>query len=428
MPGDKRTEERLMKLGLIGKPLGHSWSPGIHKFLIGEDYGLWELNEHELADFFSRRDFDGINVTIPYKTAVIPYLDRVDEAAERMGAVNCVVNKGGELIGYNTDYTGLRRMIERRGITNAGGRVCILGSGGASKAAEEVCRSKGWEYDIVSRSGGAGRITYDELYDRGDDYTLLINATPVGMSPNMDECPVDMKKLEGLKYVVDIVANPLRTRLCFEASIRGIETCGGLEMLVSQALSADEIFLGEKLDEGLVSGCMSYLLKERRNIVLIGMPSSGKTTIGKIISEKSGMEFIDTDDEIIKRIGMTIPEFFEKEGEREFRRIESEVCRDLSCEQGRVIATGGGAVESEDNMRRLAYNGLLVYLDTPSELLTATDSRPLSADADKLMALYERRLPLYEGYADEGVDNSRGLEIAADEIIRIAKTDNIRKG
>lgn len=407
-----------MKLGLIGKPLGHSWSPEIHKFLIGEDYRLQELEENELAEFLRKRDFDGINVTIPYKEDVIKHLDVVDDAAERIGAVNCIVNREGVLTGYNTDCTGLLKMMRRRLPAGLKGRAAVLGTGGAAKAAAEACRSMGIEYSVVSRSEKEGCITYEELYEDEKSYALLINATPVGMYPGADEMPADLEKLKSLRYVIDIVANPVRTRLAYEAARRGIGTCGGFEMLVSQALAADEIFLGRSLDESMIDKCMSHILSEKLNLVLIGMPSSGKTTLGRIISDKTGLEFRDSDDVITERIGMPIPEFFEKKGESEFRRIETEVCMELSKEQGKIMATGGGAVESEENMRRLSYNGLLVYLDTPMELLTPTESRPLSADTDKLRELYVRRLPLYRRYADISIDNSRGSDTSAEEIIK----------
>ena len=404
-----------LKLGLIGKPLGHSWSPEIHKYLTGADYKLWEIDEGELPGFMKRRDFDGINVTIPYKASVIDYLDEIDEAAGRIGAVNCIVNRDGRLKGYNTDCIGLLKMMKRR---SAKGKAAILGTGGASKAAEEVCRNLGIDFEKVSRSEREGCITYEELKQRGDEFTLLINATPVGMYPNEDETPVDVSQFGRLGLVVDIVANPVRTRLCYEAEQHGIPAVGGLEMLVYQALAAEEIFTGETLPEAKADECVEKLLAERRNIVLIGMPSSGKSTVGRLLAERLDREFIDTDDEIVSRAGRPITEIFAEDGEAEFRKIEREACESFSKKSGLVIACGGGVVEFEENMRRLAYNGIIIYLDRSLELLTPTESRPLSQDKEKLAGIYERRKDLYERYSDIRIRNDGGAEDAADEIIR----------
>lgn len=409
-----------LRLGLIGKPLGHSWSPEIHKYLTGADYKLWEIDKGELPGFMKRRDFDGINVTIPYKASVIEYLDEIDEAAGRMGAVNCIVNSGGRLKGYNTDYIGLLKMMRSMDALteSCGGKAAILGTGGASKAAEEACRKLGIEFEKVSRSDREGCITYEELKQRGDEFTLLINATPVGMYPNEDEAPVDVRKFSGLRQVVDIVANPVRTRLCYEAESCGIPAAGGLEMLVYQALAAEEIFTGEDLPEAKADECVEQLLAERRNIVLIGMPSSGKSTVGRLLAERLGREFIDTDDEIVSREGRSIAEIFAEDGETEFRKIEREVCEIFSKKSGLVIACGGGVVEFEENMRRLAYNGIIIYLDRSLELLTPTETRPLSPDKEKLAGIYKRRKDLYEGYSDIRIRNDGSAEDAADEIIR----------
>ncbi|MBQ6623425.1 MAG: shikimate 5-dehydrogenase [Mogibacterium sp.] len=408
------------RLGLIGKPLGHSWSPEIHKYLTGADYKLWEIDEGELPGFMKRREFDGINVTIPYKASVIEYLEEIDEAADRMGAVNCIVNRDGRLKGYNTDYIGLLKMMKRMDAADkaGGGKAVILGTGGASKAAEEACRKLGIEFEKVSRSEREGCITYEELKQRGEEFALLINATPVGMYPNEDEAPVDVSQFGSLGLVVDIVANPVRTRLCYEAEQHGIPSAGGLEMLVYQALAAEEIFTGEDLPEAKADECVEQLLAERRNIVLIGMPSSGKSTVGRLLAERLGREFIDTDDEIVSRAGRPIAEIFAEDGEAEFRKIEREVCEIFSKKSGLVIACGGGVVEFEENMRRLAYNGIIIYLDRSLELLTPTESRPLSPDKNKLAVLYERRKELYERYSDIRIRNDGSAEDAADEIIR----------
>lgn len=408
-----------LRLGLIGKTLGHSWSPEIHKYLTGADYKLWEIDEGELPGFMKRRDFDGINVTIPYKASVIEYLDEIDEAAGRMGAVNCIVNSGGRLKGYNTDYIGLLKMMKRMDTVDkaGGGKAAILGTGGASKAAEEACRKLGIEFEKISRFEREGCITYEELSRREGEFSLLINATPVGMYPNEDEVPVDVRKFSRLRQVVDIVANPVRTRLCYEAEQQGIPAAGGIEMLVYQALAAEEIFTGEDLPETKADECEEKLLAERRNIVLIGMPSSGKSTVGRLLAERLGRDFIDTDVEIESREGRSIAEIFAEDGEAKFRKIEREVCEIFSKKSGLVIACGGGVVEFEENMRRLAYNGIIIYLDRSLKLLTPTESRPLSPDKEKLAGIYKRRKDLYEGYSDIRIRNDGSAEDAADEII-----------
>ncbi len=410
------------RLGLIGNPLAHSWSPEIHRFLISADYKLWELEEDELEEFFRRRDFDGINVTIPYKSTVIQYLNEVDETAERIGAVNCIINRDGKLKGYNTDIAGLMLLAETNGADPGSGRAAIgetaiLGSGGASKAAAEVCRLKGWPYHIVSRKPDGISISYEDLWQMRDRVTLIINATPIGMFPDMKEMPVDPADFPALKYVIDIVANPVRTSLVYEAECLGINACGGLGMLIGQALAADELFCDCTLDAGLIDKCRDELLRERQNIVLIGMPSAGKTTIGRLLAKRLGREFCDMDELIVRRTGMQISEYFARNGEAAFRKIESDICRALQERQGIVIASGGGVVKDSDNMRALAHSGLIVWLDRDLSKLTPTDSRPLSSNMDDLLRLYEERRTLYAKWSDIRIDNAGSPEETADRIL-----------
>lgn len=404
------------RLGLIGYPLTHSWSPEIHGFMQAGDYWLWQLEEGELDDFFSRKEFDGINVTIPYKNTVLKYLDEMDDTVRRIQATNCIVNESGILKGYNTDVAGMLRMADHHGIDPGTGEAAILGSGGASKAAEEVCRLKGWRYHIVSRSSRKGYIGYDDLRRISDRITLIINTTPVGMMPNEDDMPVDPSGFAHLKYIIDVVANPLRTTLAYEAKMRGVKAFGGLEMLVAQALAADELFLGKSMDDSLIEECMAELVGSRRNIVLTGMPSAGKTTVGKMLADRLGRPFYDIDSEIVSRIGMPIADYFERSGEEAFRRLESEECRKHMDELGIVIATGGGVVKSRENMRCLAHNGLIVWLDRGLDNLVPTASRPLSSSRDALARLYSERKPLYETYSDIRIDNSGSPEEAVNII------------
>lgn len=409
-----------MKLGLIGNPLGHSWSPEIHSFFKAGSYELWPMEEHELDGFFREKDFDGINVTIPYKSTVLKYLDETDDTVRRIQACNCIVNDGGRLRGFNTDVAGMLRIADSHGIDPGEGTAVILGSGGASKAAEEVCRLRGWRYSIVSRSPRSGYISYDDLQSMRDRVTVLINTTPVGMMPHEDEMLVDPAVFTNLRYLIDVVANPLRTALAYEAGRNGVKAFGGLEMLVAQALAADELFLKRKMDDSLIGACMDELISSRRNIVLIGMPSSGKTTIGRMLADRLQRPLVDTDSEIVRRIGMPIAEYFRDHGEDAFRRLESEVCAGYTEGTGLVIATGGGVVKRPENMRCLAHNGLIVWLDRDLSALTPTDSRPLSANREDLMRLYEERRPLYERYCDIRISNDTTPAEAAENICRHA--------
>ncbi len=409
------------RLGLIGNPLAHSWSPAIHRFLISEDYELWPMETGELEGFFRSKRFDGINVTIPYKSTVLRYLDEVDDTVARIQATNCIVNENGRLKGYNTDVTGMLRIIDHHGIHTCGGEAAILGSGGASKAAEEVCRIKGWKCRIVSRTPSGGQIGYDELAGMKDRITVIINTTPVGMHPHTDCMPVDPADFPELKYLIDVVANPIRTTLTYEAERLGIRAYGGLEMLVAQALAADELFLQTSLNNSLIDECMSELISSRRNIVLTGMPSAGKTTIGRMLAERLGREFCDIDEMIVRRTGMQITDYFALNGEAAFRDLETGICREMQDKQGAVIATGGGVIKNPYNMRTLAHSGLIVWLDRDPAELTPTDSRPLSSNMDDLLRLYEERRPLYAKWSDIRIDNNAGPEEAAETILEYLK-------
>lgn len=412
-----------MKYGLIGNPLGHSWSPEIHQLLAGIPYEKKVLQEEELDDFFQQRDFKGINVTIPYKEKVIPYLDELDESAKEVGAVNCIVNENGRLKGYNTDLLGFRQMFERNGIDPEGKTVAILGSGGAAKAACSAIAQMHGTPVIVSRHPSKGMIGYEELYERAADFEMIVNATPVGMKPDSDKCPVDVAVFEHLEAVVDIVANPLMTRLLFNAKMRDIPFCGGFEMLVRQAAEADYLFTGEEVREEVITGCMQKMLKKRRNIVLIGMPTSGKTTIAEMIASRTGRALLEMDEVLVDRLGMSIKDCFAQYGEGYFRKMETELARDLRDKEGIVISTGGGIIKNEENMRYLHESGIVIAIDRDPALLYPTDSRPLSSNVEALQALYEERKYLYEKYSDVVVDNNGSLQDTFDEIMKITEEE-----
>ena len=408
-----------MKLGLIGKPLGHSFSREIHRFLIQEDYSYWELEEDKLEEFLKKRDFDGINVTIPYKKSVIPYLDEIDPAAKRIGAVNTIVHQEEKLKGYNTDYTGLMRMIQNHQMDLQGQSVAILGSGGASLAAIEAVNALGGTPVRVSRTKKYASLSYDELYEQGKEFTYLINATPVGMYPDVDEVPVDLDQLPNLRGVVDIIANPLRTKLVFTAEQKGIPACGGLEMLVGQALSADEYFLNQRMEDSLIEDCLKELYREKRNIVLIGMPSAGKSTVAQLLSEKKQQEVIEMDACIEEEIGMSIRDYFAKSGEEAFRNKESEMCARHRFDQGKIISCGGGVIKREENIRNLAYNGILIFIDRDVDKLFASDSRPLSQSKSDVENLYQERYEFYERYCDVRIENNSELSRVIEEIEKL---------
>ena len=403
-----------MKYGLIGERLGHSFSKEIHERL-GYDYELCEIAPEALHAFLQARDFVGINVTIPYKRDVIPYLDEIDESAKGIGAVNTIVNRGGRLYGYNTDFYGMERLFSHANIDPCGKKVAVLGSGGTSKTAVAVLKSLGASEIInVSRSGDVG---YDDLYQKHSDVEIIVNTTPVGMYPNIFDRIVDVKHLERLIGVIDAVYNPLSTTIVNDAKSRGIPAESGLYMLVAQAIRASELFLGTSYPAYMTDVIYDGIRAEKENIVLIGMPSSGKSTVGRILAEKIGARFIDTDEVIVERIGMPIKEFFAIHGEESFRAVESEVIRDLSGEGGLVIATGGGAILREENLFNLRYNGKLLFIDRPLGDLIPTDSRPLSRDRNALEALYNERYPIYNSVSDARIESVGTPSDVADNIL-----------
>lgn len=401
-----------MEYGLIGKNLSHSFSPELHREIGDYKYELKELSPNELSGFFSERNFKGINVTIPYKETVIPFLDEISDEAKAIGSVNTVINENGKLFGYNTDFYGLSSLIKQSGISLRGKSVLILGTGGTSKTAACVSEKLGAKNILkVSRSGN-GDITYEEAYKKYSDTDIIINTTPCGMSPNIAETPVELKKFGNLSAVIDVIYNPVNTSLICEAKELGIPFAGGLYMLVSQAVKSAELFgfVSKKSTEEIYN----KLLKEKQNIVLIGMPSCGKTTVGKILSEKLERKFFDSDTEIEKATGKSVPEIFAESGEGFFRAAENTIIAEkLALLNGAVIATGGGVILSEENMRRLSQNGKIYFLDRPKELLFPTYDRPTASSSEKIEELYYKRIGLYKKYSDIAIDASKEAEETA---------------
>ncbi|MBR5437611.1 MAG: ATP-binding protein [Clostridia bacterium] len=390
-----------MNYGLIGEKLGHSFSKPIHESIAGYEYEIKEIPREELDSFMKGKAFSGINVTIPYKEKVIPYLDFTDEAAEKIGAVNTVVNKDGRLYGYNTDFGGMKMLIGKQGFSYEGRKVVILGSGGTSKTARAVAESLGAEEIIcVSRKG---EVNYDNLLSLHGDCDYIINTTPCGMYPNTDERAVDVSLFKNLKGVTDVVYNPLKTGLVLDCEKNGIKADGGLYMLVAQAVLASQIFSGKSYDvKKITDEVYGRILNEKRNIVLIGMPGSGKSTIGKALSEALGKTFVDTDD-IIKEEHGDISRIFSEKGEKFFRDAETDAVKSVALKNNLVIATGGGAVLREENVSSLKHNGILFFLDRPLEDIIPTDDRPLSKDIDALKKRYEERYDIYLSSCDEKI-------------------------
>ena len=407
----------MKKYGCIGKKLTHSFSREIHSRLADYEYELIELSEEELNTFLSEKNFEAINVTIAYKEKVIPYLDCVSDVADRIGAVNTVVNRDGKLFGYNTDYYGMKALIEKTGVDIKNKKVLVLGTGGTSKTACVLANDMGSsEVLAVSRSKKNGCITYDEAKELHSDAHVIINTTPSGMYPDCDAKPVDISFFHSLEGVIDAVYNPLCTSLVLDAKSQGIKTSGGLYMLVMQAVYAVERFLDTKISVETADEVFSSVLASKENIVLTGMPGSGKSTLGRIINSY-GFRFIDTDEEIEKKCECKIKELICKKGEEYFRNLESEVIKEVSTENGCVISTGGGAVLRQYNIECLKRNGKLFFIDADIKRLNVTDDRPLSDTYEKLCKLYSERQGIYRSTADVIVPDMDTPESEAEYIL-----------
>ena len=366
-----------------------------------------------------KKDFKGINVTIPYKKDVIPYLDEMDESAKAIGAVNTIINVDGKLKGYNTDFGGFLYMVKAHNVHMEGKKVLIIGNGGACAAVKAVCKHENAkDIVIVSRSVNRGTIGYDEMYTSHLDADIVVNTSPVGMFPNIVNAPIDVSWFHKLECVLDVVYNPILTRLCFEAQEADIKRVIGLEMLIAQAKYTFEIFENMSFDDSIIDEIKKEMLKDRCNIVLIGMPSAGKTTIGKMLEEKLGKEFFDLDDMIIAKAGKSIPEIFQESGETGFRAIETEVAIEASKMNNKIIATGGGVVKHKVNMDFLRLNGITIFIDRDIDKLISSDpNRPLSSSKQALQQMYKERYPLYQKYATYIAVNNANIEETVDDIV-----------
>lgn len=403
-----------MQCGLLGRKLGHSYSPQIHSQLGSYDYRLFEKEPEELEDLLQNGDFTGLNVTIPYKKDVIPFLDELSPRAKALGAVNTIVRRNGKLIGHNTDYFGFETMLLSTGVSLQGKKALVCGSGGASSTACAVLKAHGANVVVLSRTG---KDNYQNL-NRHSDAALIVNATPVGMYPNVEASPIeDLAAFPMLEGVLDLVYNPARTSILLKAEALGIPCVNGLRMLVAQAKESAEWFTGEPIGNDCIERIYNRLRRQMENIILIGMPGCGKTTVGASLARILSRPLKDADTELEQAVGRKITEILPTDGEASFRSLESETLLDLGKQSGLVIATGGGCVTIPNNYEKLHRNGTIVWLKRDLDLLP-TDGRPLS-QTGRLQEMYLKRAPLYARFADFAVENSGDPQETAGKIIRI---------
>ena len=402
----------MKRYGLLGQRLGHSYSPQLHALLADYSYDLWPTAPQDVPALMRGRDFDGMNVTIPYKQAVMPYLDELGDAARRVGCVNTVVRQpDGTLYGDNTDVYGFSMMAQRAGADFAGVKTLVLGSGGASLTACDAVRTAGGVPVVISRRG---EDSYENIQKHADA-AYVINATPVGMYPDTDASPLDLRRLPNLRGVLDMIYNPLRTRLLQQAQELGIPCQNGLVMLVYQAVRACELFTGKPVSPDRARAAEAALRAQAMNLVLVGMPGCGKSAIGRLMHARLGLPLVDIDAEIVREAGTDIEAIFRAEGESGFRARESALISRCAAQGGRILVTGGGAVKSPLNCQRLRQNGLVIHLTRELGRL-ATRGRPLSQGADALGALWRERAPLYAACADAEVSNNTTREDCAKRV------------
>lgn len=398
--------------GLIGRKLGHSYSPQIHSFLGDYRYNIYEMEEEDVKTFLEKREFNAINVTIPYKKTVMPFLDNIDDSAVKIGSVNTIVKKAdGTLTGYNTDYYGFTYMLKKGGIDVTGRKVLVLGDGGASVTVQSVIRDLGAKEIVVASLYAEPH--YDQL-DPHFDSDVIINATPVGMYPHNLETLVDLDNFKNLSGVADVIYNPKRTQLILDAEKRGIKNISGLYMLAAQAKKAAEYFFNKEYEESIIDVIVEKLSFELTNIVLVGMPGCGKTTVGKVLAEHYGRKLVDMDAIIVEKAGKPIPQIFEEQGEPGFRKIESEVAKEVGKEKELVISTGGGVIVTPENHDALRQNATVVFINRDIDVLP-TDGRPLS-QKNNLHEMYKKRLPLYRSICHQEVDGNGTVEEVAERI------------
>ena len=394
-----------MQCGLLGRKLGHSYSPQIHGQLASYDYSLFEKEPEELEGFLKNGNFVGLNVTIPYKKDVIPFLDQLSPVARRLGAVNTIVRRrDGSLVGHNTDYFGFRYLVQQSGLDVRGKKVLVLGSGGASNTAVAALQELGARVVIISRSG---ENNYGNLHLHANA-SVIVNTTPVGMYPNTGVSPIDLGCFPQLEGVLDVVYNPARTQILLDAENRGLVAMNGLWMLVAQAKESAEWFSGETIPDSRITEIHAALRAQMENIILVGMPGCGKTTIGRLLARETGKQFVDADEALEARVGRKITDIIPTDGEAAFRCLETETLAELGKQSGFVIATGGGCVTQERNYPLLHQNGTILWLTRALDKLP-TEGRPLS-QAGKLQQMLATRQPMYRRFADAVIENDGTVE------------------
>lgn len=394
-----------MEYGLIGAKLSHSFSKEIHEQLADYTYELKELTVEQVPDFIKSKGFKAINVTIPYKETVMPYLDEISPMAKKIGSVNTIVNKNGKLYGYNTDYFGFSYMLSYGNIDVKDKTVAVLGSGGASKTVVATLKDLGAKsVVVVSRTGD---VNYENVVDI-NGINVIVNASPVGMYPKVGECLIDLDRFPNLEGIADLVYNPSLTEILRRAKEKGISYVNGLSMLVAQAKKACELFIDTKINDSEIDRITEAVGFETKNIVFVGMPGCGKSTIARKLADSLGRQLIDTDAEFEKVYGVSPAECIKNNGEQDFRDKESAVIADVCKQSKKVIATGGGAVIREVNRIAMRQNATVVWIDRPLEML-ATNGRPLSGNGDRLRILYKERKNFYTQASDIKIDNSGKL-------------------
>lgn len=409
--------KKTLRCGLVGGSLSHSFSPEIHAALGEYEYALHSLEPGELEPFLRRGDWDGLNVTIPYKRAVVPLCAQLSDAARRIGCVNTLLRReDGTIFGDNTDLCGLQYLAGRTGISFAKKKVLVLGGGGTGLTARAAAR-EGGARQVVTVSRG-GPVTYEMAATKHRDAQVLINATPMGMYPHNEQMPLDIELFPALEGVLDAVYHPLRTNLVLAARARHLRACGGLPMLVAQAARAAALFTGRPVGEEGIERVLGRLHCQRSNVVLIGMPGCGKTVLGQLVARTLGREHWDTDEWVQERAGETPEQIIRGRGEAVFRQMEAEAVQELGRKTGIVLSTGGGVVARPENRARLHQNGIVFFVRRPLDRLCA-QGRPLSADAGALAALYWQRLPLYRAWADYSVDNGGTMQAAAQNLLEV---------
>ena len=407
----------MLKCGLLGEKLGHSYSPQIHSMLADYEYKLFEKSPEELEDFLKSGEFDGLNVTIPYKKSVMPYCAELSPTAAQIGSVNTIVRRSdGNLYGDNTDAFGFENLIVHNGIEVKGKKALVLGTGGASVTAQAVLKNLGAsEVVVISRKG---EDNYENIAKHADA-EIIANTTPVGMYPNNGKAAVDLTQFPKLSGVLDVVYNPARTALLLQAEKLCIPCAGGLYMLVSQAKRSCELFTGKSIPDSEIDRIERVLSHQMQNIVVIGMPGSGKTAVSTMLAERLGRKIFDTDTIVSEKAGMTIPEIFAAQGEAGFRKLETEATAEVGKLSGNIISTGGGVVTVADNYELLHQNGVIVWIERDTNKL-ARDGRPISLSSD-LNELYAARLPLYEHFADIKADNNGDINDTVNAIMEMIK-------